>query len=140
MERDLKEVQQKAAGVESSYGRDLLDLAIAARYISELSADGLLLDISMTIIRNWRRSSGPSCPPPWPRLHEDVFPQGGGCGGGRAPDLGERRASQLHCAAAPAKPGHIRLQKAAVPHAQRIMQGTPAVGAWRRICFMRRTD
>lgn len=74
MERDLKEVQQKAAGVESSYGRDLLDLAIAARYISELSADGLLLDISMTIIRNWRRSSGPSCPPPWPRLHEHVFP------------------------------------------------------------------
>ncbi|MBK3665065.1 chromosome partitioning protein ParB [Bradyrhizobium diazoefficiens] len=36
MERELKEVQQKAAGVEASYGRDMLDLAIAARFISEL--------------------------------------------------------------------------------------------------------
>lgn len=36
MERELKEAQQKAAGVEASYGRDMLDLAIAARYVSEL--------------------------------------------------------------------------------------------------------
>jgi RepB plasmid partitioning protein len=36
MERELKEVQQKAAVVEASYGREMLDLAIAARYVAEL--------------------------------------------------------------------------------------------------------
>lgn len=36
MERELKEVQHKAAGVEASYGREMLELAIAARYISRL--------------------------------------------------------------------------------------------------------
>ncbi|MEH2484110.1 plasmid partitioning protein RepB C-terminal domain-containing protein [Bradyrhizobium sp. AZCC 2230] len=36
MERELKEVQLKAAGVEASYGREMLDLAITARYISQL--------------------------------------------------------------------------------------------------------
>ncbi|MDA9464516.1 plasmid partitioning protein RepB C-terminal domain-containing protein [Bradyrhizobium sp. CCBAU 53415] len=36
MERELKEVQEKAAKVEASYGRDMLNLAIGARYVSEL--------------------------------------------------------------------------------------------------------
>ncbi|MDH2352280.1 plasmid partitioning protein RepB C-terminal domain-containing protein [Bradyrhizobium sp. SSUT112] len=39
MERELKEVQQKAGGVEASYGRDMLDLAIVARYVSQLLTD-----------------------------------------------------------------------------------------------------
>lgn len=36
MERELKDVQQKAVFVQAWYGRDMLDLAIAARYVSEL--------------------------------------------------------------------------------------------------------
>lgn len=36
MERELNEMQKRAVGVETSYGRDMLDLAITARYISEL--------------------------------------------------------------------------------------------------------
>lgn len=36
MERELKELQHKACDVEASYGRDMLNLAIVARYVSEL--------------------------------------------------------------------------------------------------------
>jgi hypothetical protein len=36
MERELKQVQQNLKEVEASYGRDMLDLVIAARYVSRL--------------------------------------------------------------------------------------------------------
>lgn len=36
MERELNEVQQKAVTIEATYGRDMLDLVIAARYVSRL--------------------------------------------------------------------------------------------------------
>ncbi|MGQ0685620.1 plasmid partitioning protein RepB C-terminal domain-containing protein [Bradyrhizobium sp.] len=36
MERELKQVQQDLKEVETSYGRDMLDLVIAARYVSRL--------------------------------------------------------------------------------------------------------
>jgi hypothetical protein len=38
MERELHDVQKKAGIVEAASGRDMLDLAIAARYVSELLA------------------------------------------------------------------------------------------------------
>src|SRR5438034_353748 len=40
MERELKTVQQELSGLQESYGRDMLDLVIAARYISKLLANG----------------------------------------------------------------------------------------------------
>ena len=36
MERELKQVQQNLKEIEASYGRDMLDLVIAARYVSRL--------------------------------------------------------------------------------------------------------
>lgn len=36
MERELREVQKDLRGVEASYGRDMVDLVIAARYVSRL--------------------------------------------------------------------------------------------------------
>ncbi|MDH2353351.1 plasmid partitioning protein RepB C-terminal domain-containing protein [Bradyrhizobium sp. SSUT112] len=38
LERELNDVQKKAGIVEAAYGRDMLDLAIAARYVSDLLA------------------------------------------------------------------------------------------------------
>ena len=36
MERELKQVQRNLKEVEASYGRDMLDLVISARYVSRL--------------------------------------------------------------------------------------------------------
>jgi ParB-like chromosome segregation protein Spo0J len=40
MERELKDVQKSMKAVEASYGRDMLDLVIAARYVTRLLANG----------------------------------------------------------------------------------------------------
>jgi hypothetical protein len=39
MERELKDVQRSMKAVEASYGRDMLDLVIAARYVARLLAN-----------------------------------------------------------------------------------------------------